>query len=57
MGKFTINYNTKTRGLPTLFKHQYFTIDKNERNNWDYNKLDQYLGEYRLVISDTVKKI
>lgn len=55
MGKYKIDYNTKERGLPTLFKHQYFTIDANERKNWDYENLNHYLGEYSLKISDTVK--
>lgn len=55
MDKFIINYNTKERGLPTLFKHQYFTIDAKERENWDYSNLNHYLGEYLLEISDAVK--
>lgn len=56
MGTYTIKYNTKERGLSTLFKHQYFTINANERENWDYNDLNHYLGEYSLKISDKVKK-
>ncbi len=55
MSKFRIEYNMKDRGLPTLFKHQYFTIDSAERQNWDYDNLDSYLGEYCLHVSENVK--
>ena len=55
MGAFIISYNTKKRGLPTLFKHQYFTINKSERRNWNYNNLEHYLGDYTLIVSDVVK--
>ena len=55
VGKYTIEYNTKERGLPTLFKYQYFTINVDERKNWDYENLPHYLGKYSLKISDMVK--
>lgn len=51
---FIIKYDTQKRGLPTLFKHQYFTIDSSERKTWDYNKLDNYMGEYELFIDNAV---
>jgi len=44
----------KDRGLPTLFKYQYFTIDAKERKNWDYKKLNDYLGNYSLHVSTHV---
>lgn len=44
----------KDRGLPTLFKYQYFTIDAKERKNWDYENLDDYLGDYFLQVSTNV---
>jgi len=50
VGKYTIEYNTKERGLPTLFKYQYFTINVDERKNWDYENLPHYLGKYSLKI-------
>ena len=54
MSKFRIEYNMKDRGLPTLFKYQYFTIDKKERMNWDYENLNDYMGDYSLHISTDV---
>lgn len=53
--KYKIDYNMKDRGLPTLFHYQYFTIDAKERQDWDYDNLGSYLGNYSLQISDFVK--
>ena len=44
------------RGIPTLFKYQYFTVDAKERQNWNYNNLDAYLCEYSIQISEELKK-
>ena len=51
---FTIKYDTQKRGLPTLFKYQYFTIDAAERKTWDYNKLNAYMGEYKLGVANRI---
>jgi hypothetical protein len=51
---FKINYDTQKRGLPTLFKYQYFTIDAAERKTWDYNKLDDYMGNYKLWVDNGI---
>ena len=52
MAIFEINYNTAKRGLPTLFKHRYFTVDASQRKTWDYEHLDQYLQTYKLCIDE-----
>ena len=44
----------KERGLSTLFKHRLFTIDAPERKNWNYEKLEQYLLDYKLVINSNI---
>ena len=44
----------KERGLATLFKHRIFTIDAPERKNWDYDKLEQYLLNYKLMVNSNV---
>ncbi|MCY6356208.1 GIY-YIG nuclease family protein [Clostridium sp. ZS2-4] len=54
MAVFCVNYVMSERGLPTLFQYQYFTVDKKQRNNWDYKKLEQYLTKYKLCIDDSV---
>ncbi len=54
MAQFQIEYNTKERGLPTLFQYQYFTIGAKSRKSWDYEHLDEYLLEYTLGIAATV---
>ena len=55
MNKFKIEYDMGDRGLTTLFKHQYFTIDAKERKNWDYEHLNDYMGEYKIYISSNVE--
>lgn len=52
--KFTVEYEMEKRGLPTLFKYQYFSIRSEQRKNWDYDKLEQYLLEYQLHVSNSV---
>lgn len=52
--KFQVKYDMAERGLPTLFKWQYFTVDAEQRKNWDYEHLEQYLTEYRLAVSGQV---
>lgn len=54
MSRFVIEYDMKKRGLPTLFKHQYFTIDAKERKSWDYTNLNIYMGDYELKVSHIV---
>ena len=54
--KFTVNYDMKERGLSTLFLYQYFTVDYQQRKNWDYKNLQQYLAKYRLHISESVRE-
>ena len=54
MAKFKIHYDMKERGLSTLFKHRLFTIDAPERKNWNYEKLEQYLLDYKLVINSNI---
>lgn len=44
----------KERGLSTLFRHGIFTIDAPERKNWDYEKLEQYLLNYKLMVNSNV---
>ena len=55
MSKYRIEYDMKERGLPTLFRYQYFTIKAKERQDWDYNNIELYLGMYVLQISNFVK--
>lgn len=54
MALFYVNYIMSERGLPTLFKYQYFTVDKEQRSNWDYNNLEKYLNKYKLCIDNSV---
>lgn len=54
MATFEINFNTAERGLPTLFKHRYFTVDASQREKWDYENLDQYLQSYKLCVDKRV---
>ena len=54
--KFTVKYDMKERGLSTLFLYQYFTVDYQQRKNWDYKNLQQYLAKYRLHISESVRE-
>lgn len=54
MAVFFVNYVMSERGLPTLFQYQYFTVDKKQRSNWDYKKLEQYLNKYKLSIDVSV---
>lgn len=57
MAKFEIHYDMKKRGLTTLFKHRLFTIDAPERKNWNYEKLEQYLLDYKLAVHPEVYKV
>lgn len=52
--KFTVYYDMAKRGLSTLFKHQYITVDDRQRKNWDYKNLQQYLTEYQVHVSNSV---
>lgn len=53
--KFVVNYDMSGRGLTTLFKYQYFTVkEKSTRKNWDYTRLDRYLGGYQLSVAPAV---
>lgn len=54
MAVFYVNYTMSERGLPTLFQYQYFTVDKEQRGDWDYKKLEQYLTKYKLCIDVSV---
>lgn len=54
MAVFTIRYDMNSRGLPTLFRHRYFTVDKDQRRNWDYDHLEQYELDYRLRVGASV---
>lgn len=54
MAKYTVTYNAQDRGLPTLFKYKRFTINSAERDDWDYNNLEQYLINYEFSISPEV---
>lgn len=51
---FSVTYDMTTRGLPTLFRWQYFTIDAAQRKDWDYDNLHSYLTDYTLTVSDAV---
>ncbi len=56
MAIFELKYNTNEKGLSTLFKYQYFTVDAKERKNWDYSdsNLTQYMGDYKLCIDESL---
>lgn len=56
MANFYVYYNMNERGLPTLFKHRQFTINQEQREDWDYSNLDKYLTKYTLQISDNVMR-
>lgn len=54
MAIFAVHYDMSKRGLPTLFKYRYFTVNKKQRKDWDYSRLEQYLGDYRLKVCPAV---
>ena len=56
MAGFTVKYDMEERGLSTLFRYRIFTISAKDRQHWDYDRLEDYLGSYRLEISPKIIK-
>ena len=55
MSTFNIKYFPKHK-TPTLFKYRYLVLDKHNKAQIDFSKIDEYLGEYTIKISDDVIK-
>ena len=51
---FYVTLDMQKRGLSTLFKHKIFTILEEERKNWNYDRLDDYLISYKFCISKSL---
>lgn len=50
---FNIKYFPKHK-TPTLFKYRYLVLDKHNKTQIDFSKIDTYLGEYTIEISNDV---